>query len=294
MSDYTQFIESHNESAVAFLDKQFNQALTFFAKNLASHKWEARKYTQAELKQIMKGEEVETKTKKTKKDDQTKFPKGLTPGKWEKIRDALKDREEDQYVNVKTGKCVKKTARNEDYYFRGNFCAPEELKQVVLWCNKNSSDDDEEIPKKNVKGKKVVVEDEEEDEVEEEEEDEYVVEEEEDEIPKKKGKKVVLEEEDEDDDEDEDDEDEDDEDGDEKPKKKGKSDDLPEGWDQKKLDNLRKKAKEAKANGKWVNAETNRAVAKTDKNKKKFIFTKHGFCVDRANEQLQEKLGELF
>ena len=34
MSDYTQFIESHNESAVAFLDKQFNQALTFFAKTL--------------------------------------------------------------------------------------------------------------------------------------------------------------------------------------------------------------------------------------------------------------------
>jgi len=116
-------------------------------------------------------------------------------------------------------------------------------------------------------------------------------EEEEDTPPKaKKGKKKVVVEDSEDEDEDSD---EDEEDEDEKPKKKGK-DNLPEGWEQKKLDNLRKKAKEAKSNGEWVNAETNRKVAKTDKNKKKFVFTKHGFCVDIANEQLQEQLEELF
>lgn len=311
MSSFTEFTAKHNAAAAKFLDTQLNQYLKFVVQQLANfgmHDGDGKKLSQKDLTTIVKGEASAPTTKggKTKskakaaKDDGPKVHKDLTPAKWEKMCKALETIGEDQLINVKSGACVKvkgkdgkKLKRYEDYVTRGHFCGPTELKNAVFWCHKNEPT--VEKPEED---------DESEDEVEEpaEPEESEEVEEEtpesegtesSDEMPVKKSKVVDDDEDEGEEDEGEDeekDEDEEDEDEDEDVEDKK----YPKGWDKKKVDKLIEAAKKAKSSNEYVNVKSNRKVEKNDKNKAKFIFTKYGFAVPKAEKKLIEELSAFF
>lgn len=139
------FQEAANEKIMTTLDKMFEQLYTLAAKNLSKYDLsKKRKFTQTDLKKMMRGEYEEEEDEESV-DDQPKFPKGLTPNKWKKLVSLRDSRKPDQFVNVKTGTLVKKTARNKTAYaWKGPFCAPLISKALVMWAFKNQPAEEEE------------------------------------------------------------------------------------------------------------------------------------------------------
>lgn len=280
MSDYETFLTKHNEGAAKFLDTQLNQYLNFVVKQLASHgvhDANGKKLSQKDLKSIVKGEmSPEPKSTKGKKkakvekdedsseDDQPTFPKGMTKAKWDKVCEAVGLLGEEEFVNVFSGKTTKKNKKNKDtFVFKGQFCAPLAHKALVTWAVKNQ-------PAKEEK------------------------EEEEESLEFEDGDKLEVDfseasEAGEPEGDDEEDEGSDEEEEETKMPKK-----FLKGWDKKKVEKLLEAAKKAKAKSEHINADSNRKVANNDKNKKKFVFTKHGIAIDRTNKKLQEFVESLY
>jgi len=312
---FADFVETQNTKMAALLEKQFEQLLVAAAKHLKAHD-DFKHYTQKALVEMMKGGDApvtkKSATKKTKtvqsedsESDDLELPEGLTKGMWAKVLKAIKEREEGQIINVKTGTCLKESVktskRYENYYFRGDFCAPAELKKVVLWCGRNQPEDEPEF----------------EDETELEVDDESL-----EEMPKRRGRKAPVE----DDDSSEDDQPprrrgkgrkapvEDDEteelESEEEPPRRGKGRKAPVEDDDEldtvttsdgkeftdaHLESLRTKAAEARKKKTYVNAESRRACTKNKRSEGKFVFyPKRGYAVPKANTDLQDYLDNVW
>jgi len=218
-------------------------------------------------------------------------------------------------VNVKTGARVKDTARNADYFKKGNFCAPKDLKAVVLWCVRNEPTVEEEEFEEDVDEEDVDEED-----VEEDDELDIEFDEDDDEEPprrkapaKGRGRRAPVEDEDDDDDEEDDDSS-----ADDQPPKRGRKapakgrkapakgrgkaseddsddDDVISGdFTHKHLKALKKAAQKALDDGAVVNASTRCRIADNDKNRKKYIFREDdGYAVLRTDKALAKALTKL-
>ena len=118
MTDYNTWL--NNETAT--FKKALERAFDFACERLSTVKFENRKYKKSELLVLVRGE--------------ISLPEGLTATKWHTIQDAHRAREENEYVNVYTGKNVDSVPKG--FVKNGSFCGKDQ--EIVDWCAANIGD----------------------------------------------------------------------------------------------------------------------------------------------------------